>query len=71
MKRKLLGLAAALGITVLASWATPVLAELGPCTGRYCGSNKELQCACLPGTHHAGQVFSCQAWLQSNATACN
>jgi hypothetical protein len=70
MRKKLLGLSVALGITALASWATPAFAT-SYCTGRVCGADPESQCVCFPNTAHAGQVFSCQAWLDSHATACN
>ena len=59
MKKKLVGLTAALGIAALASWIGTAEAA------RYCGPTfcedrpLETQCACPPGTDRTGSPSSC------------
>ena len=64
MRKKFLGLAAALGITVLASWAGPAMAtDPLPCTGRVCFHNTDA-CRCpayLPG---GGKIIPCPDFFQ-------
>lgn len=59
MKKKLLGLAAALGIAALASWAAPAAAaaNLLPCHLRLClAQDPNTQCYCL---YAPSQISTC------------
>ncbi len=67
MKMKLLGLTAALGIAVLASWANPAEA-VGPCNATYCaGKPASAKCGCPPGTDFPGKVATCGSWNRVGA----
>ena len=65
MKKKLLGLTVALGITALASWSVPAVAtDIPPCTGRICIRPLPPQCYCLGYTDFPGKVVTCATWNQ-------
>jgi hypothetical protein len=67
MKKKLLGLTAALGITALASWAVPAAATdpILACTTRLCiGQPADVQCICP-----SGKVIYCSAFFHGGCSA--
>lgn len=69
MTKKLLGLAAALGITALASWSVPAVADdVLACTGRWCFGQPTLQCICPAYTGSPGKVITCGAFLQGGCS---
>ena len=67
MKKKLLGLTAALAITALASWAGTAEA-VGYCSASYCaGKPLSTKCGCPPGTDFPGKSVFCGGWNQVGA----
>jgi hypothetical protein len=73
MKKKLLGLSFALGITALASWATPAVAtDIPGCNGRFCGSawDKSIPCSCPAYTTYPGKVVTCASFMQGTLGGC-
>ena len=68
MKKKLLGLTAALGITALASWACPAVAtDLLPCTARVCfgTQNQNMLCRCLQAPN---KIITCASFFQGGCS---
>ena len=69
MRKKLLGLAAALGIAALASWAAPVVAtDILVCNGRDCvpAPNRNTLCSCPAYTTYPGKVVTCASFVQGS-----
>lgn len=63
MKKKLLGLTAALGIAAMASWAGTAEAIVYYCSPKYCADKPlETQCACPPNTDRVGSPSSCATY---------
>ncbi len=70
MKKKLLGLTAALAITALASWAGSAEA-IGYCSPTFCaGKPLTTKCACPPGTDRRGSPSNCGAYTGISANGC-
>ena len=67
MRKKLLGLAAALGITALASW-TGTAEAVGYCSASYCaGKPASATCGCPPHTDFPGKTVFCGGWNRVGA----
>ena len=62
MKKKLLGLTAALAVTALASGAGSAEA-VAYCSSTYCaGKPASTKCGCPPGTDRVGAASTCGGW---------
>ena len=70
MTKRLLALAALLGLTTLASWA-PRAEAIGYCSSTYCANKlPTASCACPPGTDKVGQPSTCGGWNSISRGGC-
>jgi len=70
MRKRLLALAALLGLTALASWA-PRVEAVAYCSSTYCaGKPLSTSCGCPPGTDKVGQPSTCGGWNSISRGGC-
>ncbi|HKV07913.1 MAG TPA: hypothetical protein VJ725_07250 [Thermoanaerobaculia bacterium] len=71
MRSRLLALAAALGIAVLASWTPRAEAIVYYCSEAYCAEKPEsTACSCPPGTDKEGKPSNCEVWNSISTGGC-